>query len=478
MMVGFFMVPVDATAVVVANPSIMADLRTDHDAVMWVTSSYLLAYAVPLLVSGRLGDRFGPKGLYLAGVALFTAASAWCGLANSLGMLVAARVFQGLGAALLTPQIMSLITRTCPPERRGAAQSIWGAAAAAATFVGPLVGGVLIDTLGWQAIFWANIPIGVAALALAVRLVPELPARQQQIGLVSVGLSGAAIFLIVFALQEAPDNAWAPWVWLMMITGLGLGAAFFWRQSFEPGAALVPLGIFRDRAFTFCCAGVLVTAFVTTAMVVPTMFYTQAVCGLSSLQSGLVIAPIPVIGGLLAPTVGRVVDRFPPQWVIGGGFALLTVGLVWLSTDMSPATPMWRIVGAYCAIGVGLAFLWIPLAANSARNLPAVQAGAGSGIYNAAQQLGAVLGSASLSAVMSSLISGAVPTATAGSEAVTRVAEPMREALASALAQSLLLPASVAACGVVGIAFMVRRPTASIDLRTTDSSTTGVLLPT
>ena len=129
MMVGFFMILVDSTIVAVANVTIMAKLGTDYDGVIWVTSAYLLAYAVPLLLSGRLGDRFGPKNLYLTGLTVFTLASLWCGLSGSIGMLIAARVLQGIGAALLTPQTLSTITRIFPPERRGAAMSIWGATA-------------------------------------------------------------------------------------------------------------------------------------------------------------------------------------------------------------------------------------------------------------------------------------------------------------------------------------------------------------
>src|ERR1700754_4361573 len=175
MMVGFFMILLDSTIVAVANPSIMVKLGTGYDTVIWVTSAYLLAYAVPLLLAGRLGDRFGPKNLYLVGLAVFTAASLWCGLAGNIEMLIAARVVQGFGAALLTPQTLSTITRIFPPERRGVALSVWGATAGVATLVGPLAGGVLVDHLGWQWIFFVNVPIGALGIVLAVWLIPVLP---------------------------------------------------------------------------------------------------------------------------------------------------------------------------------------------------------------------------------------------------------------------------------------------------------------
>ena len=172
MMIGFFMIMVDATIVAVANPTIMTDLGIGYDAVIWVTSSYLLGYAVVLLVAGRLGDRFGTKNLYLIGLVTFTLASLWCGLSGSAAMLIAARVVQGVGAGMLTPQTLSTITRIFPPERRGAAMSVWGATAGVASLVGPLAGGVLVDSLGWEWIFFVNLPIGVVGVALAVWLVP------------------------------------------------------------------------------------------------------------------------------------------------------------------------------------------------------------------------------------------------------------------------------------------------------------------
>src|SRR6185436_8446783 len=142
---GFFMILVDSTIVSVETPAIIADLQADVNDVVWVSSAYLLAYAVPVLITGRLGDRYGPKNLYLAGLAVFTLASLWCGLTASIGALIAARVVQGLGASMITPQTMAIITRIFPAERRGAAMALWGATAGVATLVGPILGGVLVD---------------------------------------------------------------------------------------------------------------------------------------------------------------------------------------------------------------------------------------------------------------------------------------------------------------------------------------------
>src|SRR6195952_1804563 len=189
LVIGFFMILVDSTIVSVATPAIMKGLDADINAVIWVTSAYLLAYAVPLLITGRLGDRFGPKYIYMTGLVIFTLASLWCGFAGDINTLIIARVVQGLGAALMTPQTMAVITRIFPATSRGKAMALWGAVAGVATLVGPILGGVLVDGLGWEWIFFINLPVGVLAVVLAVRLVPALPTHVRRFDLLGVALS-------------------------------------------------------------------------------------------------------------------------------------------------------------------------------------------------------------------------------------------------------------------------------------------------
>ena len=162
--IGFFMILLDATIVSIAIPAMVRGLNTSLNAVFWVTSVYLLTYAVPMLFTSRLGDRFGPKRVFLVGLVLFTLASLWCGLAGDVGTLIAARGVQGIGAALMTPQTLAFISFLFPPARRGAAMGVWGAVAGLATVAGPVVGGVLVDNFGWQWIFIVNVPVGVVAL--------------------------------------------------------------------------------------------------------------------------------------------------------------------------------------------------------------------------------------------------------------------------------------------------------------------------
>jgi EmrB/QacA subfamily drug resistance transporter len=459
MMVGFFMILVDATIVAVANPAIMDKLGASYDAVIWVTSAYLLAYAVPLLVAGRLGDRYGPKNLYLLGLAVFTGASLWCGLADSIEMLIAARVVQGTGAALLTPQTLSTVTRIFPAERRGVAMSVWGATAGVATLVGPLAGGVLVDGLGWQWIFFVNVPVGIIGLGLAVRLIPELPTEKPPFDLLGVVLSGVGMFLIVFALQEGQSHDWAPWIWGTIAGGIGFMAAFIYWQSVNTNGPLIPLVIFRDRDFSLSNLGVATIGFVVTAIFLPLMFYAQAVCGLSPTRSALLTAPMAIVTGVLAPFVGKIVDRSHPRPVIGFGFSVSAIALTWLSFEMTPTTPIWRLVLALTAMGIGMAFIWSPLAATATRNLPAQLAGAGSGVYNTTRQAGAVLGSAAMAAFMTSRIGAEMPPmpvqAPQGDGSATRLPAFLHEPFAAAMAQSMLLPAFCALFGVVAALFLL-----------------------
>jgi EmrB/QacA subfamily drug resistance transporter len=460
MMIGFFMIMVDSTIVAVANPTIMADLHTGYDTVVWVTSAYLLGYAVVLLVAGRLGDRFGTKNLYLAGLVVFTTASLWCGLSGSAAMLITARVVQGIGAGVLTPQTLSTITRIFPPERRGVAVSLWGATAGVATLVGPLAGGALVDGLGWEWIFFVNVPIGIIGLGIALWLVPALPTQAHRFDVVGVALSGVGMFLIVFGLQQGQAAHWEPWVWATIVAGVGCMSVFVYWQAANTREPLIPLDIFGDRDFSLCNAGVAIIAFATTAMMLPLMFYMQAVCGLSPTRSALVIAPMAVANGVLAPFVGVIVDRYHPRPVLGFGFSMLAIGLTWLLFEMAPDTPIWRLLLPFGVIGVGSAFVWSPLTATATRNLPPDLAGAGSAVYNSVRQLGAVLGSAAMAAFMTWRITAQMPaqgtTGDASDGALTlQLPEFVRVPFSAAMSQSLLLPSFIVLFGIVAALFLV-----------------------
>ncbi|NKX50859.1 MFS transporter, partial [Arthrobacter deserti] len=269
----------------VANPSILAGLRTDINSVIWVTSAYLLAYAVPLLITGRLGDRFGPKNLYLAGLVIFTASSAWCGLSGDVTMLITARVFQGFGAALMTPQTMAVNTRIFPPDRRGPAMGLWGSVAGIATLVGPILGGVLVDGLGWEWIFFINVPVGVVAFVLAWRVVPAPPTHSHRFGLPGGALGALGMFLLVFGIQEGQKYHWGTIagpvsVRGLIIAGITILTVFVVWQAVNKKEPLLPLGLFRDRNFSLANGAITTVGFAITSQSLPLVFYFQSVRGL------------------------------------------------------------------------------------------------------------------------------------------------------------------------------------------------------
>ncbi|WP_322920321.1 DHA2 family efflux MFS transporter permease subunit [Nocardioides renjunii] len=461
--IGFFMILVDTTIVTVATPAIIEDLQAGVNEVVWVTSAYLLAYAVPVLITGRLGDRYGPKNLYLVGLVVFTVASLACGLTSTIEGLIVARVAQGLGASMMTPQTMSVITRIFPIERRGSAMALWGATAGVATLVGPIAGGVLVDTLGWEWIFFVNVPVGVVAFALAWRLVPRLETNDHRFDWLGVALSGAGMFLLVFGIQEGEQYDWSTivgpiTVWSLIVAGLVVLALFVLWQARNRDEPLVPLSLFADRNFSVSNLAITTVSFAFTAMGFPLMLWAQLVRGYSPTQAGLLLAPMAITSILAAPVAGRLTDRVHPRVLTLGGFAGLGVALLVLQAVLTPDTPLWQLVAAFALMGVGSSFLWGPLATTANRNLPPQRAGAGSGVYNATRQVGAVLGSAAIAVLIDARLAANGLTfspsegSAGGGTLPAQVAEPFTEAMA----QSLLLLPAVLLLGLLAVVFFER----------------------
>lgn len=461
LVIGFFMILVDTTIVSVANPAIKAalDPNTNNlDNVVWVTSAYLLAYAVPLLITGRLGDRFGPKNIYLIGLAVFTLSSLACGLSTSLGLLIAARAAQGIGASLMTPQTMAVITRTFPAHQRGAAMGLWGATSGVAMLVGPLAGGLLVDGFGWEWIFFINIPVGVIGFVAALILVPKLPTHPHRFDMFGVVLSAIALFLIVFGLQEGEQYDWATWVWAMIAAGVVVLGLFIWQQAKTKSEALVPLGLFRDRNFSISNIGIAIVGFAVTSMSLPMMFFIQLARGLTPTESALLMIPMAVLAGVLAPFAGRLLDRADPRALTIPGMGLFAIALFWYASLMTPDTPIWMFLLPSALMGLGSAGMWGPLATTATRNLPPRQAGAGAGIYNTTRTVGSVIGSAAIAAFMQGRLEANLPGAAGGSAAIGSGQLPavVVPGFSDAMAQSMLLPAAIMVAGAVAVAFMVR----------------------
>lgn len=467
------MIMVDATIVTIALPSIRQGLSTDLTGVMWVTSAYLLTYVVPLLVSGRLGDMWGPKRMYLLGLTVFTTASVACALATTIGALIAARAVQGLGAACISPQTMTAITRLFPGRARGPAMSVWGATAGVASLIGPLLGGIITDSLGWQWIFFINVPVGVVGFIVAWRYVPRFPVGRHRMDWIGVGLSTVAVLLVVFAIQEGERFDWG-----VVLDGIALGGAHIpvrvsiagmiaagvvilacfvvWEiaNKHEP---LIPMTLFRERNFTLASAAVAVQSCAVTAAMLPVIMYLQTARELSPTQSALILAPSALMSVVMARPVGRLILRVDPKLLAVTGFALSITSVAGFSWAMHAHTPYGWLLLASAASGAGGSLVWSPLSLLATYHLPPERTGAGSGVYNTARQVGAVLGSASITAMMAERIAARLGSGT--TEGASLPAEAV-EPFSQAMAESVLLPGTAMVIGLVLSLFFGRLPSA------------------
>ncbi|MGC7095690.1 DHA2 family efflux MFS transporter permease subunit [Amycolatopsis lurida] len=411
---GFFMILLDTTIVSIAIPPMSTGLRTDLNSVVWVTSVYLLAYAVPMLLSGRLGDRFGPKRVYLAGLVLFTLASLWCGLSDSITTLIVARAFQGVGAALMTPQTLAFITHLFPPARRGAAMGFWGAVAGIATISGPLLGGVLVDHLGWEWIFFVNLPVGVIALVAALVLVPDWqPKHAHSFDLPGILLSATGLTLVVFGLQNGQHYDWgtvAGPITVPEIIGAGVLCllAFVLWQRRNRNEPLMPLRLFRNRDFSAGTFVSITVGFAMTAIFIPLVIYLQGGLGLSPTEAALVTIPMCVTQGFVAPLAGRLSDRFDARYVLITGLVALAGGLMLLSGQAAAGTSPWALVPALFLCGVGIGSLFPPMSTLTMGSVERELTGSASGVYNTARQVGGVLGSAGVGVLLQIQLTSAI----------------------------------------------------------------------
>ncbi|QWF81991.1 DHA2 family efflux MFS transporter permease subunit [Amycolatopsis sp. CA-230715] len=406
---GFFMTLLDLTAVNVAIPNMIDSLHASLDEMLWVINIYVLALAALLITSGRLGDTRGPRTMFIGGVALFTLASVLCALAQDPAQLIGARVLQGLGAAALMPQTMTIIIGTFPPERRGTALGVWGAVAGVATIAGPTVGGLLVSSVGWRWIFLVNVPIGVLVLAMAVALVPDVRhGARRKLDLAGAGIATVALCCLAFALTEGERYEWNAMIWALLGAAAVLFVAFGLHQRSRQGSEpLLPFALFRDRNYAVMS---FVAATVQVGMIglfLPVMLYLQSVLGYSAIESGLVMAPAMVVSAVLSPMAGRIADRLGGKYVLMTGLVLFAAGLAWLALIVDPGRVWWEFQPALLVSGFGIGCLFGPMITVAMYGVDPRMAGAASGVLNTIRQIGTVLGSAAVGAVLQTKLADA-----------------------------------------------------------------------
>ena len=402
---GFFMILLDTTIVNVAIPAMSAGLNTTLDQILWVLNAYILVYAVLLITAGRLGDLFGQRTLFAIGLFIFTLASALCGLSQNVSELIAARILQGVGGALLTPQTLSILTSLFPPERRGAAFGVWGGVAGLATVAGPTVGGAIITYIDWRWIFYINVPIGIAALIATFIIIPDLrPGRHHGWDIVGVILATAGLFAIVFGLIEGQRYNWGEFAYGVTIpeiiaAGAVLIVVFIIWERFQ-AEPLVPLSLFAERNFAVANWIAAAISFGMLSLFLPITIYLQSVRGFSALTAGLTLAPMSLTSMVFAPFAGRMADRIGGKYILTTGISLFTIGFGTFAFVAGPDSTWLTFLLPAIIAGAGMGMTFAPMTTVAMRNISPRVAGAASGVLNTTRQLGAAIGSAVVGAIL------------------------------------------------------------------------------
>ena len=387
MILGTGMAFLDGSIVNLALPAMNKDLAPGAAGVQWIVNAYTLTLAALILVGGSLGDRLGRRKVYVAGVAGFATASVLCAVAPNIETLVVARGLQGVGAALLTPGSLAIISASFVPEDRGPAIGMWSGLAGVTTAIGPLLGGWLVDTAGWRSIFWINVPLAAVVIWLSVKHVPETKGQQDRIDLEGAALTAAGLASLTYGLVEKS--------WLWSIVGLVLMVVFVIQQKVTPHA-LVPLSLFADRVFTaanictFAIYGALSTAIF---LLVQQLQY---VAGFSPLEAGLATIPMTILMLLFSSRAGGLAARIGPRWPMTFGPLIAAAGLLLMLRIGEGASFVTDVLPATIVFGIGMTILVAPLTTAVLAAAPSLQTGIASGINNAVARTASLLAVAAI----------------------------------------------------------------------------------
>jgi EmrB/QacA subfamily drug resistance transporter len=394
-----FMAALDNLVLTFALPVIREELGAMLTGLQWFMNAYTIAFAALMMPMAALGDRIGRRTVFLAGIAIFTLASAGAALSTTPTVLIAARTFQGIGGAAIVPLSLTLLSVASPPGRRAMSLGIWGGVNGLGIAVGPVIGGAVVSGLDWSAIFWLNVPIGIVALVLGRATLPEsLGARARFDGL---GIALAALFLLpaTWALVESPQRGWSDprIVGAFCLALLALGAFLHWERS--SASAFLPLRLFRDRTFNLAnLATFLFAASVFGAIFLLSQFL-QVSMGYSALEAGLRAMPWTLAPMVVAPLAGLIIGRVGLRTVLITGTALQAAGLGWLAALMSADVDYAGTVVPMGIAGVGMGLTFSPLSTAALHDRPEEEQGVASGANSTIRQLGMVMGIAACTAI-------------------------------------------------------------------------------
>lgn len=408
--IALFMVLLDATVVNISIPSIIRDLHASLAQVEWVLNAYTLTFAALLITFGRLGDMYGRRRLFIAGMIIFGTGSLLCGLSPTVDFLVASRVLQASGSAFMLPATLALTTISFPPEQRGLALGVWGAMSGIAFAVGPTLGGFLTQ-FDWRYIFFINLPVVVFAIPFTLWAIPRSPHEQRhRTDIVGVVLSVALLTAFNYGMIEGPTLGWSdPLIVALLVSSTVFLVAFVWweRRTPEP---LMDLRLFAERTF--------LAGNVSTAMLLFTMLgvffllplFLQGVLGFDALQAGLALTPMSLAIMVMGPISGWLSDRVGARWLAAGGLACVSLGVYWMSF-LTPQTTALTLAPRFVLAGAGMGLVLAPVTSAVMSTAPAGEEGAVSGILATVRQVGVVLGVAVLGAVLRGTIAVEAPIA-------------------------------------------------------------------
>ncbi len=444
---ALFMIMLDNTVVNVALPAIKSDLGISQSELEWTVAAYALTFASLLLTGGKLGDLLGRRLIFVIGLVVFTLSSLFCGLSGSGTELITARAVQGIGAALMMPSTLSIISATFAVRERGTAIGIWAGVSAMALAIGPLLGGIITEHISWNWIFYVNVPIGAAGVLAAVFVVPESKdtSREQRLDLPGLLTSGIGLFSFVFALIEAHRYGWTSGLILgLFALGTAALAAFVLLERHQR-LPMLDLSLFKSGTFT---GANVVAILVTLAMFGIFVFfpiYMQTFRGWSPIQAGAALLPWTVMIVIFAPIAGKLSDRVGSRWLIAAGMTTVAACCLLLST-INLHSSFWNLLPAFILGGLGMSFVMTPMSAAVMGAAPVAKAGVASGVLNTFRQVGVALGIA---------ITGAIVADRAASAARGGASGP--QAFVDGLTFAMKVSAGICFAAAIAAAVLVRR---------------------
>jgi EmrB/QacA subfamily drug resistance transporter len=402
---GLFMIMLDNTIVNVALPSIERDLHMSISSLEWVVTAYALTFAALLITGGKLGDYYGRRKMFTLGLAIFTLSSLACGLAPNPGFLIGARAVQGAGSALMNPATLSIITATFAPRERGRAIGIWAGVSAMALSIGPLLGGLIVDNLNWNWIFFVNVPIGVLGIVVSELVIRESrdTSLEQSIDFPGLVTSGLGLLALCYALIEGNKHGWtSPEILGLFAAAVALLVAFVLVELHQR-LPMLDLSLFRISSF----AGANVVALLVSLGMFGVFFfvslYIQNILGYSPTKAGAAFLPMTLLIIVVAPIAGNLSDRVGGRWLMGGGMTLVGISLL-LYQRVGLHSSYSILLPAMLLGGIGMAMTMSPMTSTAMASVPVDKAGVGSGVLNSFRQVGGSLGIALMGAILASYV--------------------------------------------------------------------------